>query len=145
MITLRTVLTLTAAALLAAPALRAQEQKPAGERPNRRAAAGRPQLDPAARLKELTEKLSLTAEQQEKVKAVFARNVEKLKAMREDKAATPATRREKFMEMRKAELEEINAILTPEQQGKYKELQRDQRQRAAGAGAARRGQNPPPK
>jgi Spy/CpxP family protein refolding chaperone len=133
--TLHAFLTLSTAALLAAPAgLSAEEKKPAGERPVRQAGAAR--LNPEARLKELTEKLSLTPEQQEKVKAVYAKNVETLKTMREDKSLSEEAKRQKFTEMRRTEMQEINGILTPEQQEKMKTLFRKR------AGAARGAQTP---
>jgi Spy/CpxP family protein refolding chaperone len=131
-------LTLAAVVLLPAPAgFCAEEKKPAGERPARQAgAANRARLNPETRLKELTEKLNLTADQQEKVKAVYAKNVETLKGMREDKSLSEETKRQKFMEMRKTELQEINGILTPEQQEKMKALFRER------AGAARGARKP---
>ena len=76
---LLTFLVLTTTGLIALPtALRAEESKPsagsADAKPGRAAGAeGRPMLDPAARLKMMTEKLSLTPEQQEKVKAIYAK------------------------------------------------------------------------
>lgn len=140
---LLTFLVLTTTGLVALPmALRAEESKPAagGEaKPGRRAGAeGRPMLEPAARLKTMTEKLSLTPEQQEKVKAIYARNVDKLKELRGDKSLAEDAKRQKFMEMRKSEIEEISAILTPEQQVKMKEMATEMRQRAGGARGERK-------
>jgi Spy/CpxP family protein refolding chaperone len=134
-------LTLVATGLFAVtPDLRSEDSKPAGERPNRQAgAANRPMLNPEARLKMLTEKLGLTPEQQEKVKAVYAKNVETLKTMRQDKSLSEEAKREKFMEMRKSEMQEIQAMLTPEQQEKMKEMGKEMRERA---GAARGGRKP---
>lgn len=131
-------LTLSAAALLATPVvLSAEEKKPSGERSARQAgAANRARLNPEARLKELTEKLSLTPEQQDKVKAVYAKNVETLKTMREDKSLSEEAKRQKFTEMRRTEVQEINGILTAEQQEKMKTLFRER------AGAAREARTP---
>lgn len=134
---LHPLLTIALAALIAAPSLlRAEEKKPAADNPGRQAgAAGRPMLNPEARLKMLTEKLSLTPEQQEKVKAVYAKNGETLKAMRGDKSLTEEAKREKFTEMRKTEMQEIQGILTPEQQEKAKTLFRERAGAARGDGA----------
>ena len=138
-----TLLTLIVAGLVAAPSgLRAEDSKPApgGEKAGRRAGGeGRAMLDPEARLKAMTEKLSLTSEQQEKVKAIYAKNVDKLKGMREDKSLAEDAKRQKFMEMRKSEMEEISAILTPEQQEKMKEMTKEMREKAGAA----RGQRKP--
>ncbi len=128
---------LSAAILMALPAgLRAEEQKPAGQKPARQGgAANRPMLNPEARLKMLTDKLSLTPEQQEKAKAVYAKNVDALKAMREDKSLSEEAKREKFTEMRKSEMQEIQAMLTPEQKEKMKEVFRERAGAARGANA----------
>jgi periplasmic protein CpxP/Spy len=137
--TLPAFLTLAAAALLPMIApLHAEEAKPAKEPAARRAgAAARPLLNPEERLKMLTEKLSLTPEQQEKVKAVYAKNVETLKTMRQDKSLSEDAKRQKFTEMRRTEMQEINGILTPEQQEKMKTLFRERAGAARGARPAR--------
>jgi len=114
----------TLASQVSAP-LRAEDAKPAPSGPRGQGSAARRMLNPEDQLKVLTEKLSLTPEQQEKVKAVYARTVEKLKAMRGDKALSEDARRQQFTEMRRAEFQEIQAILTPEQQEKMKALARE--------------------
>ena len=81
---------------------------------------GRP--DPAERLKMMSEKLGLSEEQKTKVQEVFARTAEKGKELRKDTALSNEDRRAKMQELRKGEMEEIKAILTPEQQEKMKEL-----------------------
>ena len=90
------------------------------EKPKAPAARG-----PAERLKSLTEKLGLTEEQQGKIKEIFAKNVPKAKALREDSALSQEDKRAKMMEVRKAEAEEIRAVLTPEQQEKMKALRKE--------------------
>ena len=80
---------------------------------------------PGERLKALTEKLGLTEEQQGKIKEIFAKNMPKAKALREDTALSQEDKRAKMMELRKAEAEEIRAVLTPEQQEKMKELRKE--------------------
>ncbi len=77
---------------------------------------------PGERLKALAEKLSLTDEQKDKLKDIFAKNMDKLKAIREDSALSAEDKRAKLMEIRKGEMEELRAILTPEQQEKMKEM-----------------------
>lgn len=83
---------------------------------------------PGDRLKEMTEKLGLTEEQQGKLKEVFAKYAPKAKEVRTDAALSQEDKRAKMAEIRKSETEEIRALLTPEQQGKMKEM------RAAGKG-----------
>ncbi len=96
----------------------AEDEKPkAPDRPAARA--------PGERLKMLTEKLGLTEEQQGKIKEIFAKNAPKAKALREDAALSQEDKRAKMMELRKAEAEEIRAVLTPEQQEKMKALRKE--------------------
>ena len=109
------------AALIATSAsVFAEDEKPkAPERPAARA--------PGERLKMLTEKLGLTEEQQGKIKEIFAKNMPKAKEVREDAALSQEDKRAKMMELRKAEAEEIRAVLTPEQQEKMKALRKEGR------------------
>ena len=114
------ILTIAAAALLAvSTSVFAEDEKP-------KAPAGRA---PGERLKMMTEKLGLTEEQQGKIKAIIEKNMPKAKELREDTALSQEDKRAKMQELRKAEVEEIRAVLTPEQQEKMKEL------RQAGKGA----------
>jgi Spy/CpxP family protein refolding chaperone len=116
------ILTLTVAALAVAPiTLRAEDPKP--ERPKREGGAGGPggpsggRMNPEERLKKMTEMLTLTQEQQDKVKAIMESGREefgKLKDLPEDQ------RREKMREAFQQQNEKILAVLTPEQQEKYK-------------------------
>ena len=124
----------TLASQVSDPPLRAEDAKPAPSGPRDKGSAARRMLNPEDQLKVLTEKLSLTPEQQEKVKAVYARTVEKLKAMRGDKALSEDARRQQFTEMRRAEFQEIQAILTPEQQEKMKALARERAGATRGRG-----------
>ena len=84
---------------------------------------------PGERLKMMTDKLGLNDEQQGKIKAIIEKNMPKAKELREDTALSQEDKRAKMQELRKAEVEEIRAVLTPEQQEKMKEL------RQAGKGA----------
>lgn len=131
------ILTLTLAASIAAPlSLNAQEPKPErpkqgreggpGEgRPGGPGGGGGQRVSPEERLKRLTEALTLTQEQQDKVKKIFEEGREefgKLRDVPEDQ------RREKGRELFEKQNEKIMGVLTPEQQGKYKEIQERMRQ-----------------
>jgi Spy/CpxP family protein refolding chaperone len=107
-------LTLVVASLLAAPALvSAQDAKPeAGRRGPR---------TPEEQVKAMKETLKLTDEQADKVKAVLAKNQEKVKALRDDTALSQDDRRAKMRELYQGMDEELKPILTPEQQTKWKE------------------------
>lgn len=115
-------LSIAAAFCLVIPSVQAADEKPArGARTSE------------ARVKEMTEQLGLSAEQQGKIKAILDQNMPKAKEIRENASLSAEDKRAKMQELRKAESSEIRAVLTPEQQEKMKELR--SRQRAAGEGA----------
>jgi Spy/CpxP family protein refolding chaperone len=122
------ILTVAAAALLAIPTFSFGQDKPAGDKPAGERPAGERgpggpggrRMDPEARLKAMTERLSLTQEQQDKIKAIWAKNAEETKALRE-KGRDNLTEedRKKMGELFAKQNEEVKAVLTPEQKEKY--------------------------
>jgi Spy/CpxP family protein refolding chaperone len=116
-------LTIAAAALLSIPTFVLAQDAPAGgAQGERRPGGGRGFGTPEERLKRLTEALTLTQEQQDKVKAIYAKNEETFKAAREKGRNMTEEERTKFGEAMRAQNEEIQALLTPEQKEKYKNL-----------------------
>jgi len=113
-------LSLAALALFAVPTPTFAQDKPAGDPPQR--AAGPRHMNPEARLKAMTERLGLSADQQAKIKAIFEKNAAKFKELM-DKGRDNLTDADKktMGDLRKAQTEEINAVLTPEQLAKMKE------------------------
>jgi Spy/CpxP family protein refolding chaperone len=120
-------LCLAAAALFVIPSTSIAEDAPPADPPKRPEGGARPggsrRMDPEARLKLMTEKLGLDADQQAKLKAIFEKNAPKFKEITakgwenltdEDKTA--------MRDLMKAQNDEINAILTPAQQEKMKEM-----------------------
>jgi protein CpxP len=93
-------------------------------------------VNPGERLKAMKEKLNLTDEQSDKVKAVFEKFGEQLKALRTDTTTPQQEKRAKFGEVFKAMNEEALAILTPEQQTKWKEEMEKRRAERGGAAVA---------
>ena len=89
---------------------------------NKKPKAARAGHTPGERLKAMTENLGLTEEQQGKLKAIFEQNRPKAKELRADTALSKEDKRAKMIELRKAEIQEIRAVLTPEQQEKMKEM-----------------------
>ena len=80
-------------------------------------------MDGAARLKFMTEKLSLTPEQQDKVKAIQEKNEPQFKElMAKGRENLTDEDKKKFGELMRSQMEEIGAVLTPEQREKMKEL-----------------------
>lgn len=118
-------LSVAAAALLAIPSTSFAQDQPAGParaaRPGGPAGAGR--MDPAERLKLMAEQLGLDADQQAKIKAIFDKNGPKYKEML-DKGLANLTDADKtaMRDLAKAQMEEIAAVLTPEQKEKLKQL-----------------------
>src|SRR4051794_12678063 len=114
------ILTLSLAALTAAPlTVRAEDPKP--ERPKREGGAGGGpgggRFNPEERLKRMTEQLTLTQEQQDKVKKIMEDGREEMGKIRD---LPEDQRRDKFREFMQGQNEKIMAVLTPEQQEKYK-------------------------
>lgn len=93
---------------------------------------GRPGGQRGDRLAMMKEKLGLTAEQVEKLKAIFAKDAEKIKAFREDAALTDEQKREKMRAFFQASMEAVKSVLTPDQAEKWKaemEKRRDEWQK----------------
>ncbi|MFZ0864524.1 MAG: hypothetical protein ABR881_30145 [Candidatus Sulfotelmatobacter sp.] len=103
----------TSQALQAAPA--AQEH----------GAMGGPAMTPESRLKMLTEKLNLTEDQQAKLKPVLEDESKQMKALHDDTSLAPADKRAKMKELHESSTEKINAVLTPDQQAKWKQMKQE--------------------
>lgn len=101
--------------------------KPAGDKPERKpggpGGGGAGRMDPEARLKMMTEKLGLTQDQQDKIKAIQEKNAPQFKdLMAKGRDNLSEDDKNKFRELMKTQMEEIAAILTPEQKEKFKEM-----------------------
>jgi Spy/CpxP family protein refolding chaperone len=75
----------------------------------------------------LTEALTLTPEQSAKIKPLVERDREKIAALRDDQSLSQEDRRTKMREISRSRMEEIRAILTPEQQEKFKSVMEKRR------------------
>lgn len=122
--------TIATAAFFAIQSTTFAEEKPAGENPKPAEGATRPggpaggrRMDPEARLKFMAEQLGLNAEQQAKIKAIYEKNAPKFKELMA-KGMENLTDADKtaMRDLFKAQMDEVGAILTPEQQAKLKEL-----------------------
>ncbi len=137
--------------LAALPALRAADepapQPPpssgapdAGARPERTGRRGR-WMDPAERLRHMTEVLGLTDGQQAQMKAIFKDEMEKRRAIMEDESLAPEDRRAKMMALGQDMRTRLRALLTPEQQQKFDAMPRPGR---GPRGEVPSGDAPPP-
>jgi Spy/CpxP family protein refolding chaperone len=140
-----TILTIsfTAAAALCASAF-AEDSAPTPGAATPPPAGRRGMMSPEAQAKMWKEKLNLSDDQAAKVKEIVEKHVEELKALREDKTTPQQEKRAKFMESFKAISEEILAVLTPEQQAKFKEEMEKRRAARPGGGAAPAPEAPKP-
>lgn len=128
---------LAASSLLSlAPSVRAEDPAAPTPPPARRAGGGR--MSAEAQLKDLTEKLTLTAEQQPKVKAVLEEQIKARQAARD--LTTAEERPAKMKAMREENTKKMKEILTADQFTKYEEIQKTQRgPRSPGAAAPAEG------
>ena len=76
-------------------------------------------------LQMLSEKLNLTEDQKAKVKPIFQDQAQQLKAVSDDPSLTPEQKATKKKAIHEATHDQINAVLRPEQQEKFKEMKRE--------------------
>jgi len=95
---------------------------------------GRGGMDPAAMVERLTKELDLTADQQTKVKDILTKRAADMKTLREDQSTAPEDKRAKSRDIQEASNKAINAVLTPDQQKKYADMQEKMRQGGGGRG-----------
>ncbi|HTJ78388.1 MAG TPA: hypothetical protein VL357_05280 [Rariglobus sp.] len=105
------------AAIAAAPVLRAEDTPPAPP------AGAEHKGAHGDRLKMLAEKLSLTDDQKAKIAPILKDEMQALKALRDDTSIDKKDKHTKMMEIRKSHADQILAILTPDQQAKFKDMQ----------------------
>ncbi len=70
----------------------------------------------------LAQELNLTQEQRQKLEPIFQQQMQQMRATREDTSLTPEQRRVKMDQLRQSTHSQINSVLTPEQQEKFKQL-----------------------
>jgi Spy/CpxP family protein refolding chaperone len=78
-------------------------------------------MNPEERLKRMTEELSLTQEQQDKIKAIYEKDGPQLRElMAKGRENLSEADKEKVKELLKTQMEEVTAVLTPEQKEKFR-------------------------
>jgi periplasmic protein CpxP/Spy len=77
-------------------------------------------------LQMLSEKLNLTDDQKTKLKPILQDQLQQMKAVREDSSLSEDQRRAKMKSIHESLHDQINAVLTPEQQAKFKQMQHDE-------------------
>ena len=81
------------------------------------------------RARKMARELDLTADQKIQVEAIFKQMAEELKTLRGDASLTADQKRTKVREVRKSHEEQVDALLTPEQKVKAKEMRAAKRDR----------------
>jgi Spy/CpxP family protein refolding chaperone len=77
-------------------------------------------------LQMLSEKLNLTDDQKAKLKPILQDQMQQMKAVREDSSLSEDQRRAKMKSIHESLHDQINAVLTPEQQAKFKQMQHEE-------------------
>ena len=80
-------------------------------------------MEALSELRALTAQLNLTPEQREKLRPVVTEEGEQFRVVRLDEHLTPEQRQQKYWEVRQSYQPKIAALLTPEQQEKFKKMQ----------------------
>jgi Spy/CpxP family protein refolding chaperone len=123
--------------LLAARWVFGQEQGPSPKQipsPAQQSYGPHRSLEALGELRMLTQQLSLTSEQREKVRPIVTEEGEQLRLVRLDEHLTPDQKRQMSLEIRESFQPKIAAVLTSEQQQKFKKMQEAyQWKRPAGA------------
>ncbi len=79
--------------------------------------------DPQQRTDMLTKRLNLTADQQAKVLDIFKSDQSQMESLRSDSSLSRDERHAKMMSIHKASDEQVRALLDPDQQKKWDEMQ----------------------
>lgn len=132
----RNTLLFLAACLLAGAAF--AQNPPAGDQGGQR--RGMPSVDD--QLKNLTERLSLTDDQQAKIKPILEDQRTQMQALMKDESLSPDDRRTKGRSIRESTDTKIRDVLTDDQKKKYDAWQQEMRDRMRQRQQG--GNNPPP-
>src|SRR5512146_1624170 len=99
-----------------------QQERPRGEM--RGPGGPRGPMSPEMELDRLTKELSLTKDQQEKIKPILEDRHKQMMALREDTSGSREEHMTKMRDIRKNTDEQIRQALTSEQQTKFDEMQK---------------------
>jgi periplasmic protein CpxP/Spy len=85
-------------------------------------------------LQMLSEKLNLTDDQKAKLKPILQDQMQQMKVVREDSSLSQEQKRAKMKSIHESLHDQINAVLTPEQQAKFKQMRQEQMEKHKGMG-----------
>ena len=118
-------LVFVAGMMLLAPTSNAVQSGSAAQEHNAMGGSTMGPMTPEDRLKMLTEKLNLTEDQQAKLKPIIEDQSKQMKAIHNDTSLAPADRQAKMKDVHESSIEKMNAILTPDQQVKWKQMRQE--------------------
>ena len=82
-------------------------------------------VSPDAHLQMLSQKLNLTEDQKAKLKPILDDQAQQLKSLRDDSSLTPEQKIAKKKAIHETTHDQINSVLTPEQQDKFKQMKQE--------------------
>lgn len=85
-------------------------------------------------LQEMKKQLNLTDDQVDKLKPIMTSQMADMQALKADTSMTPQQKHAKMMEIHQKYSPQVNAILTPEQQAKWKSMRREMMEKHKGGG-----------
>jgi protein CpxP len=118
-------LAFAAALMVVGQTSRAQQTGPAAQEHGAMGGSGMTAMTPESRLKMLTEKLNLTDDQQAKLKPILEDQSKQMKALHDDTSLAPTEKQAKMKELHESSVEKVNAVLTPDQQAKWKQMRQE--------------------
>ena len=83
-------------------------------------------------LQMLSEKLNLTDDQKAKIKPILQDQMRQMKAVHEDTSLSEEQKRAKMKSIHESSHDQINAVLTPEQQAKFEQMRKEQMEKHKG-------------
>lgn len=105
---------------------------------------GRRHFDPARRAAMLGKHLNLTSDQQGKVLDILKSEQSQMETLRSDTSLSREDRHSKMMDIHKTSNDQIRALLTPDQQKKFDEIQSRHEHWRHEAGQVNQGSQAPP-
>lgn len=140
---------LASGVVLHSPVLLAQQSadsKPAAQQGDTKKPDGAPggqrQGNRPDRLKQMTETLGLSEEQQTKLRPILKEETDKMRELRQDTALTQEQRREKAKALRDDSEKKLKAVLTTEQFEKWQKARQERGNRPGGGQGQGRPQRP---
>lgn len=117
--------TLIVLVVLATALLLSGQTYPAPQTPPQGHEAMGATASPEAHLQMLSEKLNLTEDQKAKLKPILQDQAQQLRALRDDPSLSPEQKSAKKKIIQELTHDQINSVLTPEQQDKFKQMKQD--------------------